>query len=112
MATYAFFTPIKPGKTDTWKQYVNEMTGARKAELAASRKRVGLTREDVWLQQTPMGDFAVVYWEAADIGNVFHGLMTSQDPFDAWFREKVFGEIHGIDPTGPMPPMNQQMLGA
>ncbi|MSQ24171.1 MAG: hypothetical protein EXR58_06435 [Chloroflexi bacterium] len=61
---------------------------------------------------TPMGDFAVVYWEAPDIGKVFDGLMTSQDPFDSWFREKILMEIHGMNPSGPMPPMNQPVLGA
>ena len=110
MQTYAFANPIQPGKTETWKGYVQEMTGPRKAELQASRKRVGLSKEEVWLQSTPQGDMAVVYWEADDIGKVFEGFMTSTDPFDKWFREKILMEVHGMNPSGPMPPMNTQIL--
>src|SRR5262249_13598451 len=99
------------GKTETWKQYIKEMTGPRKADREASRERVGLTREEVWLQSTPMGDFAVVHWEEGDIAKVFHDLMTSQDAFDVWFREKVLMEVHGMNPNGPMPPMNESIIG-
>ena len=110
MATYAFVTPIKPGKTQTWKGYIKEMTGPKSAQLAASRKKCGLTSEKVWLQKTPMGEFAVVYWEAPDIGKVFSHFMTSKEPFDQWFRDHVLVEVHGMDPAGPLPPMNEVVL--
>lgn len=109
MAQYAFCTPILPGKLETWKKYVAEMKGARKAELAASRQKAGLKQEQVWLQHTPNGDFAVVYWEADDIAKVFQNFMASTDPFDTWFRDKVLIETHGMSPTAP-PPMNEQIL--
>ena len=110
MAVYAFANPIKPGKIDDLKKYIKEMTTTRKKDMEESRKRVGLTKEQVWLQHTPMGDFAVVYWEAPDIGKVFHGFLTSQNPFDTWFREKILMEVHGMDPKGPLPPMNEIIL--
>ena len=112
MPSYAFTNPIKPGKADAWKKYVAEMTGPRKDALAASRKKAGLAKEQVWLQSTPMGDMAVVYWEAPDIGKVFQHFLTSTDPFDVWFREKVLVEVHGMDPSAPPPPMNELVLGA
>ena len=111
MSVYAFVTPIAKGKTAKWKAYVKEMTGPKGKELKASRKKLGMTKEEVWLQKTPMGDFAVVYWEARDIGKVFSGLLKSTDPFDKWFRDKVLGEIHGMKASDPMPPMNEQVLG-
>jgi hypothetical protein len=111
VATYAFMNPVLPSKAQAWKDYVREMTTTRKAELQTSRKRIGLTKEEVWLQHTPMGDFAVVYWEAPDIGKVFQALLTSQDPFDKWFREKVLVEVHGMKPTDPPPPLNEKVLG-
>ena len=49
--------------------------------------------------------------EANDIGKVFEALMTSQQPFDQWFREKILVEAHGMDPASPPPPLNQQILG-
>lgn len=87
------------------------MVGERKDALAALRKKVGLTKEDAWPQSTPMGDFAVVYWEASDIGKVFQHFMKSRDPFDVWFREKALGEVHGMDAPLPPPPLNERILG-
>ena len=110
MASYAFMNPIKAGKTEAWKGYVKEMTGSRAKAMKDSRKRAGLTKEEVFLQRTPAGDFAVVYWEAPDIGKVFQNLMTSKDSFDQWFRDKILVEVHGMNPNGPPPPMNEQIL--
>ena len=109
MAYYAFINPVITGKMDLWKSYIQEMTGPRNYERKESRKKVGLTVERVWLQHTPMGDFAVVYWEAKDISKVFDALMKSDSPFDKWFRDKVLVEIHGMDLSKPMP-MNELML--
>ena len=111
MAKYAFFNPIKPNKVADWKRYVGEMKTSRNADLKASRGKMGLTKEEVWLQHTPMGDFAVVYWEAPDIGKVLHQLLTSDAPFDKWFRDHVLIEVHGMDPAAPPPPMNEAILG-
>jgi hypothetical protein len=109
MAHYAFANPVLPGKMDAWKSYIKEMEGPRSKERDESRKRAGLTIERVWLQHTPMGDFAVVYWEGKDIGKVFETLMKSDAPFDRWFRDKVLVEVHGMDTT-KAPPMNELML--
>jgi hypothetical protein len=110
MASYAFTTPVKPGKVEDWKRRVKEMTTTRSAEFKASRARIGLTQEKVWLQQTPMGDFAVVYLEAPDIARVFQTFLTSQEPFDKWFRDNVLVDVHGMDPAAPPPPMNEPVL--
>lgn len=53
----------------------------------------------------------VVYWEAPDIGAVFAQLMTSQEPFDKWFRDRVLIEVHGMNPSAPPPPMNEKVMG-
>ena len=63
MGEVPFAAQILPGKLDTWKQFNAELQGARHNEFVASRNRVGITREKVFYQQTPMGDFAVVYVE-------------------------------------------------
>ena len=109
MACYAFTNPVIEGKIDTWKAYIEEMNGPRANERKESRKKAGLTLERVWLQKTPMGDFAVVYWEGDDIGKVFERFMTSNEPFDTWFREKILVECHGMNVSSP-PPMNEMVL--
>jgi hypothetical protein len=111
MATYAFMSPLVPGKLQTWMHYVREMKTTYRADMEASRKRIGLTREEVWLQQSPDGACAVVYWEAPDIARVFQRLMTSEEPFDRWFRDRILVEVHGMNPAAPPPPMNEKVMG-
>ena len=102
MASLASAFPILPGKTQQWKQFSQEMAGPRRSEYEASRKRLGVTREVAYLQQTPQGDLAVVYIEARDISRVFEGFGRSQEPFDIWFRQQA-KEIHGLDLSQPLP---------
>jgi len=82
--------------------------GERKEAHRVSRERRGITREAVWLQQTPGGDFAVVYLEADDMQAALAGLSGSPDPFDSWFREHVL-EVHGIDLANGFPPPEQML---
>ena len=86
------------------------MTGPKAAELAAFRKRCGLRMEKVWSQAPPMGDFAVVYRDASDIGKVFQHFMASEEPFDQWFRDDILVEVHGMDLAAKFPPMNEVVL--
>ena len=106
MASIGSAFPILPGKVEQWKQFSQDLVGARHGEYKASRKRLGVTREVAYLQQTPQGDMAIVYIEAQNIPAVFEGLGHSQEAFDVWFREQV-KEIHGVDlaqpPAGPLP---------
>jgi len=107
MQSIAFTAPLLPGKTATAREAMHScMQGERKAAYDASRQRLGIARESVWIQQTPGGDFAIVYLEADDLQAVFGGLATSQDTFDHWFREHA-REIHGIDLEQGFPPLEQ-----
>ena len=91
-----------PGKLEVWQQFNKELDGARHSDYVASRKRHGITRELVWHQQTPMGDFAVVWVQGPGADKMMPAMGASTDPFDIWFREKV-NEMHGIDMTQPPP---------
>lgn len=102
MASIAIALPILPGKTEQWKHYCQEMTGPRRSEYEASRKRAGITREAAFLQQTPQGDMVVVYIEAQDVQRAIVAPGMSQEPFDVWFLEQT-KEIHGFDPSQPLP---------
>ena len=106
MAPLAMALPLLPGKTEDWKRWVQEMAGPHLSEFQASRKRLGITREASFLQQTAMDNMALLYIEAEDIARVFQGLATSQDPFDVLFRQQTL-EFFGFDlaqpPSGPPP---------
>ena len=102
MGEAAFAAPILPGKLEVWEQFNTQLDGERHKEFEASRGRHGITREQVWHQQTPMGDFAVVYVQGPGAESMMPSIGSSTDPFDVWFREQV-KDIHGIDMTQPPP---------
>ena len=109
MQSVAFATPILPGKTEADRQAMASCAnGERKAEHAASRTRHGISRESVWIQQTPGGDIAVVYMEADDLQAAFQGLGSSDEPFDLWIREMLH-DVHGIDLAQGFPPPDQTL---
>jgi len=109
MQCVAFAVPILPGKTETSRDGTRSaVEGERKAAHESSRERHGISREAVWLQQTPGGDLVVVYLEAKDPQAAFAGMGSSQEPFDQWFRDHV-REVHGIDLAQGFPPPEQLM---
>ncbi len=110
MATYAFAMPILPGKTEDLKRYAREAMGPRRDEYQKSSQKMGLEIEQVWIQHTPQGDIVVVRWETDDPTRIFEQGMKSNDPYDVWFREKVIFECLGVDPDGPLPQINEQIV--
>ena len=107
MQAVAFVLPLLPGKTETDRRaMISCWQGDRKADHQASRERHGITREAVWVQQTPGGDVAVVYLEAKDLEAAFEGMATSEEPFDRWFSEHVT-DVHGINLEEGLAPPDQ-----
>src|SRR5712692_5722819 len=62
----ALCAPLLPGKIEAGKSWAKEAFEDRREEMAESRLALGSTREEVFLNSTPMGDFAVVYIEGED----------------------------------------------
>lgn len=109
MPSIGFAVPLLPGKTETDRRaMISCWQGERKADYDRSRKNLGITREAVFIQSTPAGDIAVVYWEADDVEGAFKKMATSTDPFDVWFRDHV-RDVHGIDVEDGFPPPEQVM---
>jgi hypothetical protein len=88
--------PIAPGKTAAWQSALEELVGPRYAEYEASRTRFGLTSQTTFLQQTPMGDFAVIHLTGPDVHKSFHAMSSSQDAWDVKWRELTM-DLHGVD---------------
>ena len=100
MASLAFAAPILPGKLTAWKQFAAELNGPRRAAFAAQQRRIGMTCHRAYLQQTPNGDFVIVYTEGKDPGRSMGAIGASKVAFDVWFKAQVKA-IHGIDLTKP-----------
>src|SRR5262245_4161869 len=103
MALVAMAFPIPPGKTEQWKTFVGELTGARRAEFNESRRKLDV-HERTFLQHTPMGDLVLVTLEGANPEAAFAGFAADNSPFAQWFKAEV-QKIHGIDFNQPPPPM-------
>ena len=102
MDSYALPFPILPGKHDMALAFAKEVAGPRAPEMRASRQRLGVTRETVWVQQTPMGELGIVLLEGDDVVGANSAFAASQDPFDLWFKEHV-KELSGVDFSEPVP---------
>lgn len=103
----AFFVPILPGKTDAAIAFANALMNERKSELDNAQTTV--TMESWFLQQTPMGDFIIVYHVSPNGNAVHEALAASTEPFDVWFREQVL-DVTGIDLTQSMGELPKQIL--
>ena len=108
MPSVAFAAPLLPGKTDQDRADIRSCApgGDRNAAYEESRARHRITREAVWIQQSPAGDIGVVFIEADDLHAAFAGLGSSQEPFDVWFREQI-RDVHGINLEDVFPPPEQ-----
>ena len=95
MAVFLGAFPVLPGKEDEPRKFARE-TLDRGEEFDASQRRVGVTKEEWSLQQTPMGSMVIVRFEAPDIAAVFADLGQSKEAFDEWFKGRVL-EITGVD---------------
>jgi hypothetical protein len=101
MAQLALALPCLPGGAAKARQLAAECHGPRRAEFEEFHRRVGLTGERWYLQQTPQGELLVLTLEG-DPQRAIAKLGTSDHPFDRWFKERV-REIHGVDFNQPLP---------
>ena len=101
---FGFVAPIPAGKTDAWRKAVAEINGPRNAAYKESRRKLGIKREHVSLQSTPMGDMVVVHMDAPDQTDVMRAMLQSTSEFDTWFRDTVLVGVHGFDPKAAPPP--------
>ncbi len=108
--TYGFVMPIPSGRLETLKRYYKEMKEKRFDELRRRNQKIGLHAVQVWLQQTPGGDFAVIRWDTDDPQKIYDYMNKSEEPFDAWFRDKILGESLNRDPSSPSPTINEKVL--
>jgi predicted ester cyclase len=96
---YVSLQPIPADKFEAWEEFQRQLAGPRHQEYVASRRRLGVQREVAYLVMWPReGDLRheIVYYELEDVVRFGQGLATSDDPFDAWFRERVT-HLHGFD---------------
>lgn len=88
--------PIVAGKVEAWRRFCQEMSGSRRLMYEASRRGLGITREQLALVETAFGSAAVTTLEADDVGLALSQIISSELPFDRWYREQM-QELHGVN---------------
>jgi hypothetical protein len=104
--------PVLPGKTDADARRIADRFVERPQEYVQSRRRLGVSLERAYLQQTPMGSFVVAYVESeTGFDAVNAATVTSDLPIDRFFVETV-KDVHGFDMTQPPPGPAPETIGA
>ncbi|HEX2993269.1 MAG TPA: hypothetical protein VHP14_00500 [Anaerolineales bacterium] len=99
MAGIILTFPIVAGKVEAWRRFCQELSGSRRQAYETSRRRLGITREQLVLIETAFGSAAVTTLEAPDVDRALGQIIASKLPFDRWYREQV-RELHGINLAG------------
>lgn len=91
----ALTLPLVPGQLESWKAFVLELHGPRRAAYDAHRRRVGLDTVQLFHQPTPQGDLVTWYMDGPDAPGSFARLAASEDDFDLWFCDQL-KQLHGM----------------
>ena len=89
--------PVVPGKTiDDVRAIARRFEGDPEG-WAESRRRLGVTLERAYFQETPMGSFVIAYLETTrPIEEVLTAPAHSDLEIDRWFVDHV-RDVHGVD---------------
>jgi hypothetical protein len=87
--------PIVAGKVEAWRRFCQEMAGSRYVMYEASRRVLGITYERMALVETAFGSATITTLEADDIGLTLNQILTSDAPFDRWYREQI-QDLHSV----------------
>ena len=111
MAAFAFALPILPGQEETVRSMGEAVSGSAESreEYEASRKKLGISEEKVWVQRTPIGYAIVVYWETDDPQRTLREIADSQDEFDKDFRRLIETAAPAVD-FGQKQPLSNELL--
>lgn len=112
MAAFAFSLPILPGQEEEVRRVgklVSE-SGELREEYAASRRKLGISEEKVWIQRTPIGQAMIVYWETEDPQRTLREIADSQDEFVTQFRQLILSSAPGLDLSKEQPLPNELLF--
>ena len=105
---YGFIVPILPGGVELMRKWKEENIINNKEHDEVFRA-AGISREQVWIQHLPQGDFAIASYETNDPEQSFKVLATSNEPWAAKFREHL-KKAHGLDITQSPMKLNELIV--
>ena len=105
MAAFAFTLPILPGQDGVVRNIGEALLGSVELQESyeASRITLGIREEKVWVQETPIGQAMVVYWETEDPQRTLRELADSHDEAVERFRDLFMAAAPALDLSGGRP---------
>lgn len=100
MAVFNGAFPILPGKEKAGRDFAAACMGEQRNGFDALQNMSNVTRETWALQETPMGSFMLVWFEAPDIEKAFADLASTGNEFTTWFIGQV-KDVTGVDLSAP-----------
>jgi hypothetical protein len=98
--------PIVPGQEDRVRNFGQEVAQHQEEWERLNRETGGWSRFEIFLQETPMGNFAIHSWELEDPTKI-RQMFTDSD-YDAWWLDYL-RDVNGVDirnwPADQPPPM-------
>ena len=81
--------PLLPGEAGALRAWAREAFDSRRRELTESRRALGLTRDEVFLNSSPAGEVAVAYLEGKDPIAANREFAASAATYDRWFKDRL-----------------------
>jgi len=101
-------------KPDEWRAFIDSIAGGDRADAHRQMlRRLGIKREHIRYQASPVGDVMVLIWEGVDQDRVAvllaDLLQNPQSGHERYIATHVIPDLHGVDPAAGPPPMMQKV---
>jgi hypothetical protein len=96
MASVSLAFPIRAHKLEQARRWAEEKRGPRREEGIQSNRRIGMTRESWYLQQTPDGALLLFSGESPDLPAAFAAYATADGSFERWEKQAI-EDLTGVD---------------
>jgi hypothetical protein len=112
MASFAFVLPVLPGQEENIRRVSEALggSGSLREEYEASRRRLGIDEEKVWVQRTPIGQAVVIYWETEDPQRALREMADSQDEVDNMLKQFIETTAPAVDVSKEQPLSSELIL--
>jgi hypothetical protein len=108
VTNYCFIIPILPGGVELMRRWNKENIVNNKEHDEVFRA-AGISRELMWIQHLPQGDFAIASYETNDPEQSIRAIATSNKSWAVKFREHL-KQAHGLDITQSYMQLNELVV--
>ncbi|MBO0790682.1 MAG: hypothetical protein J2P36_07000 [Ktedonobacteraceae bacterium] len=106
--TMIVMIPLLPGKQEAWRRFCQALQGSRRHQYEVCLRRIGITKQEVWLAQTRRGDWVHIHLQL-ERGEPMATVLDAASPaFAGWFRQQLL-DLHGLD-LALNAPVGQEMI--